>query len=61
MEKNEEEEYHKLQIEQCGLYDQREKNKNEDYQRKIYLEKKMRDKQVKDENKRKKVEKRKED
>lgn len=57
----EEEEYHKLQIQQCKLYDEREKNKNEEYQRKIQLEKKMRDKQVKDENKRKKVEKKKED
>lgn len=61
IEKQEAEEYHKLQVEQCGIYDQREKDKNNEYQRKIMLEKKMRDKQVKDENKRKKYEKRKDD
>lgn len=35
--------------------------KKEEYERKIQLEKQMRDKQVKDETKRKKVEKKKED
>jgi len=30
------------------LYDEREKEKKEEYQRKIELEKKMRDRQVKD-------------
>ena len=49
-----------LQIEQAKAYDQREREKKEEYERKIQLEKQMRDKQVKDENKRKKVEKRKE-
>ena len=48
MEKNEEEEYYKLQVEQCGIYDHREKEKMSDYQKKIMLEKRMRDKQVKD-------------
>ena len=50
-----------MQVEQCQIYDQREKDKNDEYHRKIMLEKKMRDKQVKDENKRKKHEKRKDD
>lgn len=54
-------EYKDLQEEQIKTYDNRELEKKNEYEKKIMLEKKMRDKQVKDENKRKKLEKRKED
>ena len=54
-------EYKELQEEQMKTYDNREKEKKDEYERKLMLQKKMRDKQVKDENKRKKHEKRRED
>ena len=41
-------EFKQLQDEQIKTYDNREKEKKEEYERKLMLEKKMRDKQVKD-------------
>ena len=48
-------------MEQIKAYDQREKDKKDEYNQKLQVEKKMRDRQVKEENKRKKVERRREE
>ena len=48
-------------MEQIKAYDQREKDKKDEYNQKLQVEKKMRDRQVKEENKRKKIERRRED
>lgn len=45
--------YMKLQHHQLNAYDQREKDKMDDYKTKIMHEKQQRDKQVKDEERRK--------
>lgn len=48
-------------MEQIKAYDQREKDKKDEYNQKLQVEKKMRDRQVKEENKRKKIERRREE